>query len=310
MNSVLTRTLLASALALCAQDSAQSLYTTHCAACHGATGDGASAPDLTNVAWQRSITDERLEEIIRAGRPGTPMPGFADRLDAAQRASLVQHLRALSARALVPTTDATAPRIHVPHARLLAPDRDPDNWLQYGRDYGNQRFSPHTSINRTNVRNMAPVWSFQTGTPDGLQATPLVVDGVIYLSTSWNHVFAIDARTGAEIWHYRRRLPEKLKYCCGPVNRGVAILDGALYLATLDAHLVALDARDGRVRWDVEIGRVEDNLSATSPPLAIDGKVVVGMAGGDFPARGFIDAYDALTGSRAWRFHTTQEGRT
>lgn len=141
--------------------------------------------------------------------------------------------------------------------------------------------------------------------PDGLQSTPLVVDGVLYLTTSWNHVFAIDARSGKEIWHYRRRLPEKLRYCCGPVNRGVSILNGTLYLATLDAHLVAINARDGRVRWDVEMGKVEDNLSATAPPLAVDGKIVVGIAGGDFPSRCFIDAYDAASGRRLWRFYTT-----
>jgi alcohol dehydrogenase (cytochrome c) len=150
------------------------------------------------------------------------------------------------------------------------------------------------------------VWNFQTGVPDGLEATPLFVDGVIYLSTSWNHVFAIDARTGAELWHYRRRLPDKLNYCCGPVNRGPALGDGTLYLATLDAHLVAIDAITGRVRWDAEIGSVADNLSATSPPLVVDDKVVVGMAGGDFESRGFIDAYDGKTGKRLWRFYTVE----
>jgi alcohol dehydrogenase (cytochrome c) len=159
-------------------------------------------------------------------------------------------------------------------------------------------------INRANVRNLVPAWGFQTGTPDGLEATPLFVNGVLYLSTSWDHIFAIDARTGAELWHYRRRLPEKLKYCCGPVNRGVAILGGTLYLGTLDAHLVALNARDGRVRWDVEVGKVDDNVSITSPPLVAGNKIITGMAGGDYPSRGFIDAYDADTGKRLWRFYT------
>jgi alcohol dehydrogenase (cytochrome c) len=163
---------------------------------------------------------------------------------------------------------------------------------------------PLEQIRKENVRNLVPAWSFQTGTPDGLEATPLLVNGVIYVTTAWNHVFAIDARTAREIWHYRRRLPEKLKYCCGPVNRGVAVRGGLLYLATLDAHLVALDAQIGRVRWDVEIGRVEDNLSATSPPLVVGDKVVVGIGGGDFPSRGFVDAYDATTGKRLWRFYT------
>ncbi|MBM3736474.1 MAG: PQQ-dependent dehydrogenase, methanol/ethanol family [Acidobacteria bacterium] len=286
----------------------QTLFTTHCAHCHGSTGEGGSGPDLTSVAWQRSVTDDHLAAVIERGVPGTPMPGFSAMLNGEARGALVQHLRKLSSSAIVPFNDLRAPEIRVPYERLVKPEADDANWLQYGRDYGNQRFSPHKLIHRGNVGRLVPVWSFQTGVPDGLQATPLVVDGVIYLTTSWNHVFAIDARTGAEIWHYRRRLPQKLAYCCGPVNRGVAILDGTLYLATLDAHLVAINARDGRVRWDIEMGKVEDNLSGTAPPLAINGKVIAGIAGGDFPARCFIDAYDAATGKRLWRFHTTPEG--
>ncbi|MBM3786691.1 MAG: PQQ-dependent dehydrogenase, methanol/ethanol family [Acidobacteria bacterium] len=289
-----------------AAQAGQLLYTTHCASCHGATGEGGSGPDLTSVSWQRSITDEQLRAVITRGVPGTAMPAFAaDRLDAA---AVVAHLRTLSAAAIQPANNLPPPAVNVPYARLAATDANADHWLQYGRDFGNQRFSPHTQIHRGNVKNLVPVWSFQPGVANGLQATPLVVDGVIYLTTSWNHVFAIDARTGAELWHYRRRLPEKLRYCCGPVNRGVAILNGTLFLATLDAHLVALNARDGRVRWDVEMGTVAENYSGTAPPLAVDGKVIVGIAGGDYPARGFIDAYDAASGRRLWRFHTTTAG--
>ncbi len=300
----IARILPLTAASLWAQEpNGQALFTAHCSACHGATGEGGSGPGLTSVRWQRTLNDGALRQVILSGVAGTAMPGFGERMDRSGVDAIVKHVRTLSANAPAPSTDVQSPKIDVPFARLLTPDAD--NWLQYGRDYGNQRFSPHKAVHRGNVRNLVPVWSFQTGVPDGLQATPLVVDGVIYLTTSWNHVFAIDARTGAEIWHYRRRLPDKLKYCCGPVNRGVAVLNGTLYLATLDAHLVAMDARDGRVRWDVEMGRVEDNLSATAPPLAVDGKIVVGIAGGDFASRCFIDAYDAASGRRLWRFYTT-----
>lgn len=232
------------------------------------------------------------------------MPAFGARLQRAQVQLLVEHIRTLAKDAIQPENDLRSPRILVSSDRLLGAGSDPDNWLMYGRDYTNQRFSPLETIRRDNVRNLVPAWSFQTGVPDGLEATPLFVDGVIFLTTSWNHVFAIDARTGAELWHYRRRLPVKLTYCCGPVNRGPAVAGGMLYLATLDAHLVAMDARTGRVRWDTEIGRVDDNLSATSPPLIVEDKVVVGMAGGDYESRGFIDAYQAETGKRLWRFYT------
>ncbi len=290
----------------------QSLFSQHCAVCHGAAGEGGSGPDLTNPRWQRSIADDQLDRAIRDGRPGTgggrTMPAFEDRIDAAGRAALIAHLRSLAASAIQPSSPLTAPEIQVTWDSLKNPDREPGQWLMYGRDSGNQRFSPLQEITRANVRNLVPVWSFQTGTPDGLEATPLFVNGVLYLSTSWDHVFAIDARTGAELWHYRRSLPEKLKYCCGPVNRGVAILGGTLYLGTLDAHIVALSARDGRVRWDVEAGKVDDNISITSPPLVAGNKIITGMAGGDYPSRGFLDAYDADSGKRLWRFYTVPAG--
>ena len=295
-------------LAIAQPGPGQALFSQHCAVCHGAAGEGGSGPDLTNPLWQRSLTDDQLDRAIRDGRPASGgalvMPAFQDRIDAAGRAALVAHLRRLAAAAIQPGNSLVSPEIHVSWDSLKNPDSVPDQWLMYGRDPGNQRFSPLREITRANVRNLVPVWSFQTGTPDGLEATPLFVNGVLYLSTSWDHVFAIDARTGDELWHYRRRLPEKLKYCCGPVNRGVAILGGTLYLGTLDAHLVALNARDGRVRWDVEVGKVDDNVSITSPPLVAGNKIITGMAGGDYPSRGFIDAYDADNGKRLWRFYT------
>jgi len=280
------------------------LFGEHCAVCHGAFGEGASGPDLTNASWQAGITDSDLGRIIGEGIRGTAMPGFADRLDPNAVRSLVQNLRRFASEAMQPVAKGNAPKVRVSSESLLAAHRDTDNWLMYGHDYANLRFSPLDQINRENVKNVVPVWSFQTGVPDGLQATPLFVDGVIYVSTSWNHAFAIDARSGAELWHYKRRLPEKMVFCCGPVNRGLAILDGTLYMATLDAHLVALDAQTGRVRWDVSLGRVEDNLSATAPPLIVGDNVVVGIAGGDYASRGFIDAYDAHNGKPLWRFYT------
>jgi len=292
-----------------ASRSGQALFTYYCAVCHGSTGGGASGPDLTNPLWQSSITDQELSNTVRNGIRGTAMPPFSAHLQAAEVQSLIEHLRTLAKDAIQPANDLRAPRITVSPERLLGAEADPNNWLMYGRDYGNQRFSPLEAIHRENVRNLVPVWSFQAGVADGLEATPLYVDGVIFLSTSWNHVFAIDARTGAELWHYRRRLPAKLKYCCGPVNRGPAIAGGTLYLSTLDAHLVAMDAQTGRVRWDTEIGRADDNLSATSPPLIVEDKVVVGMAGGDYESRGFIDAYQAETGKRLWRFYTVDSQR-
>jgi alcohol dehydrogenase (cytochrome c) len=303
-------TFLVVALAATGQDrmaEGQSLFSANCAVCHGALGDGGSGPDLANPAWQATVTDSYLEKVIRDGISRTAMPSFAGRTSEEGRRALVEHLRMLAKTAIQPTTSVSVKPVRVEPGRLLAAADDPGNWLMYGRDYANLRFSSLDRVNRSNVRNLVPVWSFQTGVPDGLEATPLFVDGVLYLTASWNHVFAIDARTGAELWHHKRRMPEKMSYCCGPANRGVAIVNGTLYMTTLDAHLVALDAATGRVRWDRELGKVADNLNAKQPPLIIGNKVVVGMAGGDSPSRGFIDAYHSETGERLWRFYTVGE---
>ncbi len=274
--------------------------------CHGALSEGGSGPDLTNPRWHAERTDAEIDRVIRDGVPNTPMPAFASRIDAKGRAALVELLRALSKRAIQPTTNVTAPVIRVSPDRLSRASTDPDHWLMYGGDYGQTRFSALGTINRSTVQNLVPVWSFQTGVADGLTGMPLVVDGVIFLTTAWNHAFAIDARTGAELWHYQRRLPptSELSFCCGPSNRGVAIWNDLVYMATLDAHLVALDARTGRVRWDVELGKTSDNLNFKQPPLVVGDRLIVGSAGGDSPSRGFIDAYDAATGRRLWRFYT------
>ena len=267
----------------------QELFTQRCAVCHGAIGGGGLGPSLSNYQWQAETTGQALEHTIRDGVPGTSMPSFKNTLTVDQIASLVRHIRSLRINDAA-GGEATAAGTVVSPERLSAAAQDPNNWLMYGRDYTNQRFSPLDSVRRENVGRLVPVWSFQTGVPDGLEATPLFVDGVIYLTTSWDHVFAIDARTGRELWHYQRHLPKKLRYCCGPVNRGPAIVGSLLYLSTLDAHLVALDTKNGRVRWDVLLGNVEDNVSATSPPLVVGDRVLVGMAGGDYRSRGFIDA--------------------
>ena len=148
---------------------------------------------------------------------------------------------------------------------------------------------------------------FQTGVPGRLEATPLVVDGSMYLTGPDNHAWALDARTGRQIWHYRRQLPERLNICCGRVNRGFAIRGDRLYMTTLDAHLVALDARTGNVLFDVEIDDHTKSYTATVAPLIVKDKVIVGIAGAEYGIRGFIDAFDANTGKKAWRFWTVPE---
>lgn len=176
------------------------------------------------------------------------------------------------------------------------------NWGTYSGDYSSTRYSRLDQVDTTNVGRLAMQWAFQTG--GALEATPLVLDGILYLAGESSTAYALDARTGREIWRYRRNLPDKLPLCCGQYSRGLAVLSEKVYLATLDAHLVALDAKTGSVLWDVEAADFRKGYSFTVAPLIVKDKVVVGIAGAEYGIRGFIDAYDAKTGRRAWRFHT------
>ncbi len=176
-------------------------------------------------------------------------------------------------------------------------------WPSYGRDYSNQRYSPLSEITAANVADLQLAWHFHTGISQAFEASPIVVDGTMYISTAMNHVFALDARTGERKWEYIHPLRTTV-HCCGPVNRGVAVYDGKVYLATLDAALVALDARNGHVIWQTQ---VDDNTRAygmTLPPVVVRGKVLVGVNGAEYGIRGHADAYDARTGRHIWRFYT------
>ena len=187
---------------------------------------------------------------------------------------------------------------------LLDGLKDPTRWLTYGGDYNSQRHSPLTQITPENVNQLTAQWTFQTGTTGSFQTTPLVVDGVLYVTGYNNNAWAVDARSGRQIWRYRREIPEDWKGCCGAVNRGFGVLGDRLFMTTIDAHLVALDMRTGGVLYDVEIVDYKAGYSATVAPLVVKDKVIVGMAGAEYGIRGFIDAYDAQTGKRAWRFYT------
>jgi alcohol dehydrogenase (cytochrome c) len=185
--------------------------------------------------------------------------------------------------------------------------KDPGSWPTYSGDYTGQRHSPLTQITPANVHRLAAQWTFQTGIIPrrGYEGTPLVADGVMYLTGPFNSVWAVDARTGRQFWRYRRDLPTDLTYgAISPVNRGVGLLGDRLFLPTADAHLVALDAASGNVVWDTTMADYKIGYAATAAPLVVKDKVIMGISGGDFPTRGFLDAYDAQSGKRVWRFYT------
>jgi alcohol dehydrogenase (cytochrome c) len=190
--------------------------------------------------------------------------------------------------------------------RLAKAADEPANWLTYSGTYNAWRYSALDKINQSNVRKLVPVWAFQTGKSEGgFSCTPLVADGVMYITSPGNRVFAIDAATGKEIWHYYYALPKTLNPVYGPVNRGVAMGAGLIFMGTLDNHLVALDIHSGKEVWNVSI---EDGsvcgCNITGAPLVVKDKVLVGVTGGDSSHRGYINAFFTRTGRRAWRFWT------
>ena len=211
----------------------------------------------------------------------------------------------LSALVLLTITAISAVKAQdITSKELLEGLSNPSRWLTYSGDYTGQRFSPLTQITAANAGQLAAQWTFQTGVNNKFEATPLVIDGTLYITGALNHAWAIDGRTGRQIWHYERKLPSGLKVCCGLVNRGFAVLGDRLFMVTLDAHFVALEMKTGKVIYDIEMATVKDGFAATGAPLVVKNKVIVGVAGGEFANRGFIDAYDPGTGERLWRFYS------
>ena len=192
----------------------------------------------------------------------------------------------------------------VTFTRLLNSAKEPQNWLTYSGDYAGLRFSRLDQINTGNVQSLVAKWVFQSAAAGKFETTPLAVDGVLYGTAPDNRAFALDARTGRPIWLYQRQLPSDIRPCCGRVNRGLAIPGGKVFMGTLDAHVIALDTETGNVIWDVSAVDYTQGYSFTLAPLAVKNLIMVGASGGEYGIRGFIDAYDAESGQRKWRFYT------
>ena len=188
--------------------------------------------------------------------------------------------------------------------RLVHAEAEPHNWLMYSGDYKSRRFTGLDQVDTANVAQLEVRWVYQMRELGRAGTTPLVVDGVMYITEPPSSVIALDARTGRPYWRYDHPLPDVLNFCCGQSNRGVAIQGDRLFMSTMDAHVVALDAKTGNVIWDAEAGDPKSGYSKKAAPLVVGDKVITGIAGGEFGIRGFVDAYDARTGDRDWRFDT------
>ena len=195
-------------------------------------------------------------------------------------------------------------RAQVLNDRLLRAAAEPHNWMMYSGTYASQRYSTLSQINPSNVKNLEQKWIFQAESLEKFETTPLVVDGIMYITQAPSDALALDAKTGRVFWIYRYYPSTDARPCCGSVNRGLAILGDTLFLATLDAHLVALDAKTGRPIWNTRVANASAGYAMTVAPLVVKDKVIVGVAGGEFGIRGFIAAYDVRTGREAWRFNT------
>ena len=184
---------------------------------------------------------------------------------------------------------------------------DGNNFLHTNGNYHQTRFYPNSQINTTNIRHLHPAWVFQTDVMESMETSPIVVNGVMYVTTSFDHIYALNARTGEQIWEYKQKLGPITTYCCGPNNRGVAVYGDTVYFATLDSKLVALDAKTGKMVWSDDVADPELGYSETMAPTAVDGKILIGTNGGEYGIRGFVKAFDAKDGKLLWTFNTIPE---
>jgi alcohol dehydrogenase (cytochrome c) len=222
----------------------------------------------------------------------------------------VDNLLALLAKGAPPASSGGAWKpgadLDVSFSRIRNASSEPQNWLTYWGDFQGTHHSRLDSINTANVRSLGPRWTYQFGAGP-VESVPIVVDGLMFVTGPQNNATGLDARTGRPIWRYTRPLPNVAAHCTVMANRGFAILGDRLYMGTLDAHLVALDAKTGSVIWDVAVEDYQKGFSITHAPLAIDGKIIIGITAGECALTGFVDAYDAATGKLLWRHRTIPE---
>jgi alcohol dehydrogenase (cytochrome c) len=323
------------------------VYTQECAQCHGPVLQGESGPALSGQTFRQSYgtaTAAQLYDFISRQMPqnapgsltqkqyldvtayvlaqnGQPLgtaPLTIASLDKVQIVSGGGGKSATSAtdeivRAAAPIRHvyATLPAgtdVNVTDAMMLNAAADQQNWLLHGRSYDNQRYSPLTQITADNVKSLQLAALVQTGITASFETTPIVVNGIMYLTTPVvNHkmlIIAVNAATGERIWDVTYNLGT-FQVCCGPVNRGAAVGYGKVYVATLDDQLLALDAADGKILWQTAIVKANDGYSETLAPQIYDGLVIVGSAGGEWALRGFVAAYDAKSGQQRWRWSST-----
>jgi alcohol dehydrogenase (cytochrome c) len=281
------------------------IFARRCASCHGPRAEGGIGPSLVRGDLLRGASDWAIFRSVRDGVPGTSMRALGVSFDDTWR--VIAHIRSLQRAPLDSghgDSSAGTPRAPVTTVDLAGADHRDDEWLSYAGGWSGWRHKQLPELTGQTLGTMRLAWAHQLrGDPSISQSTPIAARGLLLVSSA-EDVVALSQETGQVVWRYRWELPVDLRLCCLRANRGVAVFGDAVFVGTLDARLLALDLETGRLLWDTRVARVEDGASITAAPLVADGRVVVGVAGGEFDFRGFIDAYDAASGRRLWRFHT------
>ena len=281
------------------------IFRERCTGCHGSDGSGGlHGPSLTRSRYKHGDSDLAIYKILRDGIPGTGMPSADLPLrELMQVTAAVRMLQLHSSEDQ--NSGASRLAIQVSSERLQAAGTNPDEWLTYSGSYNGWRHTSLAEITPANVAQLKLRWIKQFDTNDPyIEATPLVIDGVVFMTVPASNVLALDAKTGDVLWEYDRPIPDDLPLSGARVNRGLAVNRSTLFLGSLDGYLVAINANDGKVIWQTLVASPSDGYSITGAPLVVNNSVVVGIAGGEFGIRGFLAAYDVSTGQQQWKFQT------
>jgi alcohol dehydrogenase (cytochrome c) len=281
------------------------IFRERCTGCHGADGSGGpQAPSLTRSDYNHGDSDLAIYQVLRDGIPGTAMPK-AD-LQIRDRLQLIAYLKILQANSAEDQKPkASRSAIQVSDERLQAAGTRTDEWLTYSGSYNGWRHTSLAEITPANVAQLRIRWIKQFDIKDPvIEATPLVIDGVMFMTLDGGHVVALDAKSGVMIWEYKRPIPDDMPLAYGRVNRGLAVYGSTIFFGSLDGHLVALNANDGKVLWQTSVASPSDGYSITAAPLVVNHSVIMGISGGEFKIRGFLAAYDVSTGQQLWKFDT------
>ena len=280
------------------------IFAQRCAMCHGDNGVGRNGPALNRSGFKHGDSDLAIYKTVKNGVPGTAMVPVA--LSFKERWQVVGYLRSLS---LVGTVKGAREKSHlninVSSDRILTAGSRSDEWLTYSGSLDGRRYTPLNEISTENVSQLRIKWIQQFDNTDpSVESTPLVVDGTMFITEPPSNVVALDAKSGDLIWRYDRKVASDLSLCCGRQNRGVAILGQTLFLNTIDGYLVAINANTGKMIWESKVADYTDGYSMTGAPLIVNQSVIVGVAGGEYGIRGYVSAYDAVTGEQQWKFNT------